>query len=240
MRGKFSEEHKRKISESVKKTMSTKEWKESEGKERIKRMKLNNPMYNKISIIKRIKTCKKNGIFKGENNPFYGKKHTKETINSISEKAKERFKDKNNHPMYGRKCEWITKRNLDINFQKKARKGLKKPTKPERIMREIIERNTLPFNYMGNGKIWFTWKNMNFNPDFLSKNPKHIIEVYGDYWHNLPKNKERDIKRLKTYSKYGFRTLVIWEHELIKDSRYGVLLSEQEIVNKIKNFMEVR
>lgn len=38
----------------------------------------------------------------GENNAFYGKKHSKETREVMSEKKKELFSDKNNHPMYGR------------------------------------------------------------------------------------------------------------------------------------------
>jgi G:T-mismatch repair DNA endonuclease (very short patch repair protein) len=44
-----------------------------------------------------------------------------------------------------------------------------------------------------------------------------IIEIFGDYWHNLPKYKKLDKERLKTYSKDGYKTLIIWEHELKKD-----------------------
>jgi hypothetical protein len=38
----------------------------------------------KCGIKKRVKTAKKNGSFKGENNPFFGKKHSKETIEHLS------------------------------------------------------------------------------------------------------------------------------------------------------------
>lgn len=38
--------------------------------------------------------------------------------------------------------------------------------------------------------------------------------MYGDYWHNLSVNKERDQRKLETYKKYGYETLIIWEHEL--------------------------
>lgn len=34
----------------------------------------------------------------GENNPFYGKRHSKESIDKISQSAKIRFKDKERHP----------------------------------------------------------------------------------------------------------------------------------------------
>lgn len=37
----------------------------------------------------------------GKNNPFYGKKHTEETRQKLSQKAKERLADPNNNPRYG-------------------------------------------------------------------------------------------------------------------------------------------
>ena len=89
-----------------------------------------------------------------------------------------------------------------------------KPNNPEKIMIELIKENNLPFNYVGNGKVWFKGENHIFNPDFLSQNPKHIIEVFGEYHHTLPKNVERDKERLKTYESYGYKTLVIWSKEL--------------------------
>lgn len=101
-----------------------------------------------------------------------------------------------------------------------------KPNKPEKIMIELIEKNNFPFNYTGNGKMWFKGENYMFNPDFLSKNPKHIIEVFGDYWHR--NTQKRDKERLETYSRYGYKTLVIWEHEL-KNSN--------NVLNKIREFL---
>ncbi len=124
----------------------------------------------------------------------------------MSEKGLERFKDE--------------------EFLENYRKGInRKPNNPEKIMIEIIEKNNLPFNYVGDGKIWLN----GFNPDFLSKNPKHIIEIYGDYWHNLPKDKLKNGRRMKAYSSLGYKTLVIWEHEL-KDS--------SNVLNKIRNFIK--
>lgn len=105
---------------------------------------------------------------------------------------------------------------------------IRKPNKPEMVMNNIIKKNNLPFNYVGNGKIWFRNKNNTFNPDFLSKNPKHIIEVFGDYWHNREDMKKRDIIRLKTYSKYGYKTLIIWQHEL---------RNPNQVLKKVKNFI---
>lgn len=113
--------------------------------------------------------------------------------------------------------------------RKKLLEGLApKPNVPERKLIKIICENNLPFNFVGDGKIWFKGENHSFNPDFLSKNPKHIIEIYGEYHHNLTKNKIKHEERIKTYESYGYKTLVIWSKEL-KD--------EKNIINKIRDFI---
>lgn len=119
---------------------------------------------------------------------------------------------------------WKTKKFREQTLRAQ-RRGMKlKPNKPEKLMISLIEENKLPFNYVGNGQIWVG----GFNPDFLSKNPKHIIEVFGDYWHNLPKVKKRDKRRFRSYKEYGYKTLVIWEHELS---------NQNKVLNKIKGFL---
>lgn len=88
----------------------------------------------------------------------------------------------------------------------------RKPNKPENKLIEILN-NILPkeYKYVGDGKI----KIDTFNPDFINCNgQKKIIELYGDYWHNKSDELERNKRRIKTYKKYGYKTLVIWEHEL--------------------------
>ena len=99
------------------------------------------------------------------------------------------------------------------------------PNKPEQQMIDLIKENNLPFNFVGDGQVILG----GFNPDFLSKNPKHIIEVYGDYWHNLPHSAEQSNRRLDAYFKLGYKTLIIWEHELKNTS---------QVLAKINNFME--
>jgi len=44
--------------------------------------------------------------------------------------------------------------------------------------------------------------------------PNKIIEVYGDYWHNYPKGREKDKKQIKYLKNNGYEVLIIWEHEL--------------------------
>lgn len=86
-----------------------------------------------------------------------------------------------------------------------------KPNKPETVLNNLL--NVLfpnEYKYVGDFKFWVE----NFNPDFININgQKKIIEVFG-YYHNLENRKERDKRRLETYSKYGYDTLVIWNSEL--------------------------
>jgi very-short-patch-repair endonuclease len=92
-------------------------------------------------------------------------------------------------------------------------KSLKlKPNKPEKVLNNLLNL-MLPneYKYIGDGQIIIG----GFNPDFINVNgQKKIIEMFGDYWHNREDTKERDTKRLETYKKYGYETLVIWENEL--------------------------
>ena len=105
----------------------------------------------------------------------------------------------------------------------KIKRNNKKPNKSEQVLINLIKENNLPFNYVGNNQVIIG----GFNPDFLSKNPKHIIELFGDYWHR--NTQERDKRRLETYFKYGYKTLVIWEHEL---------KNLPNIIDKINNFIK--
>ena len=67
--------------------------------------------------------------------------------------------------------------------------------------------------YTGDGQVILA----GLNPDFVNVNgQKKIIEVFGDYWHGKRATKptQREDVRCAIFAKYGFRTLVIWEHEL--------------------------
>ncbi len=166
---------------------------------------------------------------------YFGVEKAKEIGLKISKTRIERgvAKGKNN-PMYGKKRpDWKKLKKQKGYEEKRVNSLIKsmkiKPNKPEKVMMGIIKENNLPFNYVGDGKMWFTGNNnQHFNPDFLSKNPKHIIELFGDYWHNREDKKKRDKERLKTYSKYGYKTLIIWEHEL---------KNPIQVVNKIGRFI---
>jgi very-short-patch-repair endonuclease len=101
-----------------------------------------------------------------------------------------------------------------------------KPNKIEKRLISIIDKNNLPFKYVGDGQIWIGSK----NPDFISLNEKKIIELFGDFWHTQKVRcfEETENGRKEHFLKYGYKTLIIWEHELV---------NEKGVLNKIENFV---
>lgn len=86
----------------------------------------------------------------------------------------------------------------------------------------LIKTYNLPYKYVGDGSTIIGGK----VPDFINNNgEKKLIEIFGDYWHDP---KDIEIRR-HHFAKYGFRTLIIWEHEIKS-------LSEEEIISKIEWF----
>lgn len=106
---------------------------------------------------------------------------------------------------YGNKFKILNALNKNYDFQIKRHQGIKsKPTKPEIKLTEWLK--PLGFTYVGDGKIIINYR----NPDFINQEHKLIIELFGDYWHK----KEEEQKRKEIFSKTGYQTLIIWEHEL--------------------------
>lgn len=131
-------------------------------------------------------------------------KNTTHYKNNIGQKAKERWSDP--------------------DFAKKNWKAFnRRPTKPEELLLKILN-NLIPneYKYVGNGEFILGGK----CPDFININgQKKLIELYGDYWHKgqNPQN------RIDYFKKYGFNTLVIWEHEL----------KETDLENRILEFNKI-
>jgi len=112
------------------------------------------------------------------------------------------------------------------NRKKMVNSLLKRPTKPEEKLIGIIKRWKLPFKYVGNGMKIIG----GLNPDFINEKRKQIIEVFGDYWHNpkFCRRVARQDVRKAIFLQQGYRTLIIWEHEL---------KNEEEVLKKIEAFM---
>jgi len=131
------------------------------------------------------------------------------------------------HPFYlGAEKGWFRKgQKQSEEIWKKIYKARKTtPNKKERILIGLINDNSFPYKFVGDGKIIIDGK----CPDFIQCNgKKKIIELFGNYWHD--KNDEQIRKDI--FSNYGYKTLVIWEDEL-KDLN--------KVITKIKKFEEIK
>lgn len=106
-----------------------------------------------------------------------------------------------------------------------------KPNNLEKNFIKIMEKKGWGFEYVGDGKEWIKGEKHCFNPDFINKQKWLIIELFGKYWH---KNTLKvDKERLISYSKQGYKTLVIWDYELQGKNK----LREEDLIIKINNFI---
>lgn len=249
------------IKESISKDRKGKTYKEYYGEDRAKEIakkqkESNIKTWQKPEI--REKLC-------GANNPFFGRHHTGKALTRIhgygkfitGKTYKELFGEKRAAEIVVLKAAGIAKSYANMSPAKLAekgrkisrtkkeriragilnpRKGITKVSKPELMLKLTIEKNNLGFKHNGNGDIFIHGPEGSFNPDFILENKKLIIEVFGDYWHNLPSSKDKDERRLKTYTDNGYKTLILWEHEL--QNRSGKkIMDEQKVVNTINEFL---
>lgn len=109
-----------------------------------------------------------------------------------------------------------------------------KPNKIELYLENILNSHLPDYKYNGDGRLGIALAGL--VPDFVNVNGrKEIIEVFGDYWHQLksPKWHQTEIGRIMAYNSVGWNCLVIWEHELKE-------LTEEQVINKIKFFFRAR
>lgn len=96
--------------------------------------------------------------------------------------------------------------------------------RPEKILHDILdELYELEWAYTGDNRP--ENKIGNLIPDFINIKRKLIIEHFGDYWHH----EDEILGKRAHYRKHGFKTLIIWEHEL---------KNRNKVINKIKKFVE--
>lgn len=193
--------------------------------ERTKKM-WENPEYRKL------KTEQVAGLI----NPYYGKKHTDEIRQKMSNRRKELnvsgWKPHNtNKPVK----EWIS--DLD-SWAKNRQKGLHtSPNKPETIILTILNKLSTTFVYNGDGK---TETIEGTCPDYIDIKNRKIIEFFGESFHNptiykskwnkeMPKVYSEDYRR-ELFKNHGYSLLVIWDYELKNGDEY--------IINKIKQFID--
>jgi very-short-patch-repair endonuclease len=86
--------------------------------------------------------------------------------------------------------------------------------KTEKSLQSLIDQITTGFQFTGDGQKIIAGK----CPDFVNEKRKLIIELFGDYWHSqkmtgIPE-KQHEQERIKLFESAGYKTLMIWEHEL--------------------------
>jgi DNA-binding transcriptional MerR regulator len=113
-------------------------------------------------------------------------------------------------------------------LEKRLKSLLERPTKPERKLIEIIEREKLPFIYSGDGKVIIGKR----CPDFIHNNgEKRVIEVFGRYWHSpLMRHRLRwnqtATATISEYESNGHACLIIWDDELENEKRVSEKIRE--------------
>ena len=93
----------------------------------------------------------------------------------------------------------------------------RKPNKPEKrlnkFLQEILSRE---YQINVNAEVMTLGRKC---PDFVNVNgQKKIIEMNGDWWHGEKKTgrtkEEEEHQRIDCFAQFGWKTLIIWEHEL--------------------------
>lgn len=167
-------------------------------------------------------------------NCIYNSKEYKEKLSNTHKKL---WADPNSSYNSQQRKDKISKRSkenwLKPEYVKKLQEGLKvKINKSENKLLNILEKYS--YIFVGDFKKWIG----NQNPDFINKENKKVIELFGDYWHgeefrqkegDFSTNKEHEQKRIKHYNNEGYECLVIWECEL-KDSNI--------LIEKINKFIK--
>ena len=167
-----------------------------------------------------------------------GRKHTKATKKKMS-KSRLALKERQGYlvsPETRKKLSKMSKKRWeDPEYKERVIKATFEaamilPNKPEKKLRRILNK-LFPgeYKYVGDGSVLIGHK----SPDFINVNgQKKLVEMFGDYWHSKERTglskKEHRKQRQKHFSKYGYKTLVIWEHQL-----YDNIAKVKE---RVKNF----
>lgn len=201
---------------------------------------------NYFNSVKKKSLCKKCSLElqKGIGNPFYGKKHTKETKQKISESRKGKSTGKNN-PMSNAKWRDKARQNLkskwDNGEMEHARKIMSNKLKETRklgkiksVIRSKKEKEIIKEIKKLGYKVDHSLRVDSKIYDIYIPKLNLVIEYNGDYWHCNPKKYKEDYyhqvkgktaKELWEYDKIkidlvkgnGYNLEIVWESDLKED-----------------------
>lgn len=146
------------------------------------------------------------------------------------EKQSVRMKEAMNCTEVKERCSRSKKKNWeDLEYREKQFKAIIEgskllPNKPEKFLDKLFQK-LFPnqIKYVGDGKDKDSFIGGRC-PDFIFiDGQKKIIEHFGDYHHGegvtgIP-NEQHEQERTAYFAKYGYQTLIIWEHELDNTSQ---------------------
>lgn len=178
----------------------------------------------------------------GENNPMFGKHHSKKTKKKMSEIGKckifsKETKEKLSKALKGRIMTKSWRENMS-----KARKGIKFSDETKRKISKIQQNRTKEWkNKIAQSLANFWKENLSsieiaihkvldkleikykiqvpfcygkFIVDIYVPDKNLIIECNGDYWHNLPNRIKRDNSLQRYCDKWGIKLIWLWEKEI--------------------------
>jgi len=214
--GGLSKEHKRKIGlANLGKTTGQIPWNRGltkEDDERIKKQsqdltgrKLSKKTRKKISINKK-------EYYKMHEHSFKGGCHTKESRERMSRGTIESIKNGISRP-------WLNPK--------------RRPTSIEKEMIRIIEKEKLPFNYVGDGKFWITSNGIHMNPDFVSKDrsKKIVIEVFSSYFKKLYNDGVQNYKK----ERKELLNDIGWKGLFFEGKKGKLMKSDEKVIELISN-----
>jgi G:T-mismatch repair DNA endonuclease (very short patch repair protein) len=190
----------------------------------------------------------------GKGNPFFGKKHTKESLIKISKSKKGQNSGNQNHmkqEKYRQMSRDIMRSNWDngILDRKVISEQMKQTQRSGKIKSVIVSKKEK--------EIVNELKSLGFNPihsyrvdskicDMFIPSLNLIIEYFGDYWHcnpkkyepnyfNQKKNKfawelwDYDKKKIDLIKSYGYNLEVVWEGDLKLNNKLIELIIENYV-----------
>lgn len=146
----------------------------------------------------------------GERNGNFGKSHSLDARERISEAQKE----------YWQNSEYV---------KKMMKIRMTKPNKLEIKVNKILEKH-FPGEWKYNGDFSCGVSIGGLIPDFVNVNgKKQAIEVFGDMYHDPKKSfskvswKRQEFGRKAIFSQYGYECIIFWASELVKDAEKTIL-----------------
>jgi very-short-patch-repair endonuclease len=140
----------------------------------------------KLSLEHRDKLSEAHKWVTGENNPFYGRKHSDET-----KALWKQYRPKPNTPMNSN-------------------------TKPERTIKKYLESKGLIKGKDFYQNYWINDIKNIYRADFIIPKTRTVIECDGDHWHNYPIGNDIDHIRTKELQETGYKVIRFWESQIKK------------------------